>query len=377
MNKRIIELDGIRGIAVIMVLLFHLVACMIAQNVGNVGEFVRTTCNLMWSGVDLFFVLSGFLIVGILLDVKGQSSYFKAFYIRRSCRILPLYLVTVLVFVLLVAFGLNQYHFLFNDPMPLLSYLSFTQNFFNAAQGWGPQWLAPTWSLAVEEQFYLMIPILVYWLNRKQLIIVFAIAVLSAPVFRSGFNPMAGYVLPFCRSDSILMGGLLAIFVRHPGGLEFVSRQFRTFATLFGALIAGTAFLTFTGNEKGDPFIHSWFGVTYTLLILLAVVQRENIFSRTLKNRVLIWFGRRSYAIYIFHFVIVGLVYNAFGYEHPGYDNMQSFIPIVLSVVIVLILAEVTYHLIEKPFLRFGHRYRYDGTTPEPTTESPAVVTSK
>src|ERR671933_724528 len=125
------ELDGLRGIAILMVVAWHY----------NLGPFL--------SGVDLFFVLSGFLLGGILLDKKEAPNYFKAFYARRVCRIFPLYFVCLLVFVILVAvpvlgwllFG-DSIRLLLGDPIPLWSYMTFTQNFAMAQLGgWGNPWL--------------------------------------------------------------------------------------------------------------------------------------------------------------------------------------------------------------------------------------------
>ena len=126
---------------------------------------------MMWSGVDLFFVLSGFLITGILRDQRSSSRYWRTFYLRRACRVLPLYAILLGGFALAIAFGASNVPglwWLFYTPMPLWSYATFTQNFFMAvAGGTGANWMGVSWSLAVEEQFYLVLPLVVYLLPKR------------------------------------------------------------------------------------------------------------------------------------------------------------------------------------------------------------------
>lgn len=141
------------------------------------------------------------------MDAKGSGSYFKVFYIRRACRILPLYFLMLCFFVLIPVVTGYSSEWLFGDPLPLLSYFTFTQNFFMHNNGFGPHWLGVTWSLAVEEQFYLLIPLLVYFLKTKHLAFVFIILICAAPIFRFLLGNFGAYVFPFARADSILIGG--------------------------------------------------------------------------------------------------------------------------------------------------------------------------
>lgn len=173
--KRIRELDGLRGIAILLVVGFHYFTCQVLPDDPLPFRFLGRAFFQGWNGVDLFFVLSGFLIVGILLDARGSRNFFRVFYTRRACRILPLYYLIVILFVLLGVTGLVKNDWLFTGGLPLWSYLTLTQNYLMHAQGFGPNWLGVTWSLAIEEQFYLVIPLLVWLLNRKQLFAVLLI----------------------------------------------------------------------------------------------------------------------------------------------------------------------------------------------------------
>lgn len=164
--KRNPHLDGLRGLAVGMVLLWHYVGCQITPQHTPSLLWLREIVGMMWSGVDLFFVLSGFLITGILRDQRESRHYWGTFYLRRACRILPLYVILVGSYSLANAAGLNKapgLWWLFYIPMPTWSYATFTQNFYMAAAGGtGANWLGITWSLAVEEQFYLLLPCVVF-----------------------------------------------------------------------------------------------------------------------------------------------------------------------------------------------------------------------
>jgi peptidoglycan/LPS O-acetylase OafA/YrhL len=139
--------------------------------------------SLSWSGVDLFFVLSGFLIGGILLDYKNGRYYFKTFYIRRICRIFPLYFIWLFIF--LWAFYTippsSMLSGLLNNPLPFWVYLTFTQNIAMSYTGlMGVEWLAVTWSLAIEEQFYLFLTWLIHRVNIRKLPYLLTILILAA-----------------------------------------------------------------------------------------------------------------------------------------------------------------------------------------------------
>jgi peptidoglycan/LPS O-acetylase OafA/YrhL len=168
--------------------------------------------RLSWSGVDLFFVLSGFLIGGILLDAVDSPHYFKTFYIRRAYRILPLYSV-LLALAVIVERGASW----------LPRYVLLLQNFWMAWTGvFGVYALSVTWSLAIEEQFYLTLPPLIRFTSRKALTKIMIGAVLLAPPCRAlaiAFLPgklLAAYVLMPCRMDALGLGVLIVIATRSP-----------------------------------------------------------------------------------------------------------------------------------------------------------------
>ncbi len=189
LSGRIPELDGLRGIAIGMVLLYHYFFFHAPKVPGSFAAYAQVPLRLGWSGVDLFFVLSGFLIGGILLDARGSSNYFKVFYKRRFFRIVPLYaacLAAAFALYTLSHVGVaNRFAWMYDGKLPWASYSLFLQNFwmarFNTA---GAFPMAVTWSLAIEEQFYLTLPMLVRFLSRRQLVTALLVGIFVAPVFR-------------------------------------------------------------------------------------------------------------------------------------------------------------------------------------------------
>jgi peptidoglycan/LPS O-acetylase OafA/YrhL len=184
LTGRIPELDGIRGTAIALVLFHHLFIFPLVPG-SFLSRFV-IPLRLSWTGVDLFFVLSGFLIGGILLDARKAPNYFQVFYSRRFFRILPIYAAMLLIIPALAMVAgvlhLENYRWLGGNPLPWYSYWTFTQNFWMARTNVsGLMILVITWSLAIEEQFYLTLPVLIRFLNKKSLMAVVVSGILLAP----------------------------------------------------------------------------------------------------------------------------------------------------------------------------------------------------
>ncbi len=204
------ELDGLRGVAILLVMVHRFwprTAVGVAADAAGAG----------WIGVDLFFVISGFLITGILLDTRGEPGYFRNFYARRALRIFPLYYLFV-IGVLLAFSGNPEFREHAGSPFWYLSHLG------NVPEGVldhdVPYWLAPVWSLAIEEQFYLTFPWLVHLLGRRKLTILLVAMVVAAPLIRLATmlaipeQERIQYLFTFCRIDTIAVGCLLAVAAR-------------------------------------------------------------------------------------------------------------------------------------------------------------------
>src|SRR5262249_50385703 len=165
-KQRLIELDGLRGFALIMILVFHAVSQEGAYPAGTFLHYLQRSCGMAWTALDLFFVLSGVLIGGLLMDARDAPPYFKTFYIRRAFRILPRYFAWVLLYVLIASFASDLVVKLSNSGLrpPLnfsvWSHFLFLQNSFDFHfYGLAGAWFGHLWSLAVEEQFYLVAPV--------------------------------------------------------------------------------------------------------------------------------------------------------------------------------------------------------------------------
>lgn len=169
--SRIPQLDGVRGLAILLVLIWHYAVAPLLPSAGDWAPLFKTVLGFTWSGVDLFFVLSGFLIGGILLDNRDATHYYKAFYARRICRIWPIYLVWLGVFLMgLVVVNTvapqAPFAWQFQQPQPVWAYATLTQNLTMAASGtFGAPWLDVTWSLRQFSALYCLplCPILIWW----------------------------------------------------------------------------------------------------------------------------------------------------------------------------------------------------------------------
>lgn len=355
-------LDGVRGVAILLVLVWHYVRCQIPYTPKSLSLYVAEALSTTWSGVDLFFVLSGFLIAGILLDHRNTSNFFRVFYLRRVCRILPLYFLLFGLFLCLMAtplFNAPAFRWLFRAPLPLWSYASFTQNFFmGARRSFGPMWLGITWSLAIEEQFYLFIPLLVYVLPRRAFAYVLIAGILAAPIIRCASPGFHAIVYTPWRADSLFSGALLAVLVRwHP----FVSamRQYRRFPLLLlVCFFLGTVVLTFEPGSFGD-FHYFWLAGLYSAFVLVAFLGSEPVLTRVLASPVLVWFGQLSYGIYMFHQAISGLIHGLLRHSPPYIHTLYDAGVTLLALCLTLVLATLSYHFFERPLLRFGHRFQY------------------
>ena len=207
-DNHLSQLDGIRGIAILIVLLGHLITQPIGFEIVRLGPLPAV-------GVDLFFVLSGFLITNVLLRAKDKEHFFVNFYSRRALRIVPLYFA-----LLIFMFGIANHRLAaltFNDQKLHWQVFAFyLQNiYYHQTSELGPLALAVTWSLAIEEQFYMVWPLLISKLTIRKLSVVAGVLIFIAPIARIvvpwfGYDP---YINPLCRVDAMAMGALLSFWI--------------------------------------------------------------------------------------------------------------------------------------------------------------------
>ena len=359
--KRLQQLDGIRGCAILMVLVWHYIPCQIEAEPQTTLDILTRSLSLTWSGVDLFFVLSGFLIGGILLDNREAKNYFRVFYIRRTCRIFPLYFLILGSFLLFARcrFDKSQFEWLLADTKPLWSYVTFTQNIFmGLGDNCGGHWLGMTWSLAVEEQFYVFLPAVVYFAPKAALPYFLAMLIVSAPVLRQLYPGFHAFVNAPWRADSLLLGALLAWFVRIPGAMEKCSRILLWLYTGFGILLIGAAVMTVRRSWFGI-FDHTWLAALYALFILLSLLNIERRPLKFLKHPILTWFGLMSYGIYMYHQIVSGLLHGFIKGAAPAIKTPYDAGITGLALILTLTMAALSYRFIECRFIQYGHALRY------------------
>jgi len=364
---RITELDGLRGLAVAMVLVWHFVGALIDQSLGGWTKLVYALTIFGRTGVDLFFVLSGFLITGILLDRRQPSARFlRNFYLRRLLRIAPSYLLLVAVFWVAVALGLQNESF--NGDTPLWYHLTFTQNWWMAEHNrWGPSAISVTWSVAIEEQFYLVFPLLVLCTPRKHLpLLLIAIAVGSAAfraaawlIFDSAF---AMYVHTLSRLDGLAAGAGIAWAWRHPDFEAWAKKWQGSLRRLFLGLIwtIPVFLIALQVNLPLNMAVwgHSFLTILYALALWLILVQLNQKRTGLLRHQWLRQLGSISYTVYLFHPIVLASTFLLAG-RPERISSIQDAGLAAGALCATLLWASISQKLLERPLTQAGRRFHY------------------
>ncbi|MGH7258236.1 MAG: acyltransferase family protein, partial [Nitrospiraceae bacterium] len=316
------SIDGLRGIAILLVAWYHAPFLFrdadgfpqeISQSIVQKVFWGMSTAG--WMGVDLFFVVSGFLITSILLQGRGTSGSLQGFWYRRSLRILPLAIVYLSVLKLNVALG---------DPLGVLNsfdewpaYLFYVGNVHIALNGWQPVVVMILWSLAVEEQFYIVWPFMVHHLHSRKLILICFIVLSLSPIARAivywTLDYPAVYVLTVCRLDALAVGTVLALLVRTETwrGQTLLSCQKLAPLALLALLIVflGPFSPSFpqTRPVLFTLFGYTWIAIAFGLLVG-ASLQSRGWAQCLLSGRLLIFVGKRCYGFYLWHAFVAGMV---------------------------------------------------------------------
>ena len=386
-------LDGLRGVAIAIVLVFH---SQIYHNPDFfLDRWLRNFSLLGYTGVDLFFVLSGFLITGILYRAKGGPNYFKAFYMRRVLRIFPLYygIITlwfVSLFILqnhpglmdkILSGGpkdvirLTPYYYLYGANF-LTSYY---HGFFGPCRG-------VDWSLAIEEHFYMFWPLLVFLLSRRRMMVACAILLGLSAVFRVstyalGWGEHVRYVLTISRFDGLALGSFLAVALRGARSHDFVMRIYRPvmWVSLVG-LILVIASVNILSTDPAEAMAKRFYwsnplfqtiGYTLTALFFAGFFvtvlhsTKRNLWSKLLDNALMKSLGKYSYAMYLFHtWVIAGLYFILPRADAPIVTQFKFQYPFqvvftLLAFVITYLLALASWYGYELHFLKLKKFFNY------------------
>jgi peptidoglycan/LPS O-acetylase OafA/YrhL len=385
-------LDGVRGLAVLMVLLFHFVGDRPPSSWGD-RAIVHVT-GFGAYGVELFFILSGFLITGILYDTHNRPHYFRNFYMRRFLRIFPLYYgVLALVFFVAPLIPLLR--------GPALDYLVHRQawawlyavNIYIAKDGeWSFSYLNHFWSLAIEEHFYFFWPVVVFLLARRPraLIMVSLITLLGAMLARltgslMGMSWWATYTLTPFRLDALTLGAFLAVTARQPGGLDRLARALPLVVTAIGGLLmvtfGWTRLVSREGLELVLPVRAALIEMLLACLLVWALIAPgRSTTSRFFCSRSMVFLGTYSYGLYVYHhFISYYLASNHIDVQlalRLGSHGAAIALQATLGASVSLALAYLSYELFEKRFLRLKRLFETaKEPAPEPHAAGPQVRT--
>ncbi len=308
LGKHIPQLDGVRGLAILIVTLYRFSKELPTDT--WMGKLLHTGFALGDRGVDLFFVLSGFLITGILVDAKGHKHYFGHFLARRSLRIFPLYFFALFLFVIAIRW-FPPYRDLYAQAAENQFFLwTYLTNVKMSIQGaWCFGYLDHFWSLAVEEHFYLVWPVVLFFCSpRLALRLACVLAVLSS-TSRIAFamlteNGVAPDVLTLFRCDALLIGSTLALQIRTPAGLAPLRKW--TWAVLPTCLLIGLACAV--TERRVFTISHTlWPLIWACVLIWLLTAAERNWIARLFNLTPLRKLGKYSYAMYVFQSPLIPL----------------------------------------------------------------------
>lgn len=361
-------LDGVRGVAILVVLVHNL---SIFVGKGSIADRLWTVVTEAgWVGVELFFVLSGFLITGILLDddpARGRAANLKAFYIRRSLRIFPLYYAFLVVYFVLAPLVAPSLARPFAEVKWYWVYLS----------NWSCLWwgvlpgLGHVWSLAVEEQFYMVWPWLVGGLSRRFFLSICLSIVIVAFGARLGFWAIAIddawiYCSTATRMDALAIGALLALGLRSDVWRARIAAKLRP-ATIVTVVALLLLMVKTHGMNRHNPLVqivgYLLIAVASGSLVAYAALPSPGDASRPrlLAHPVLRFFGRYSYGIYIIHAPLKHLAFDTWKpaieahlARHPVATDMAF---IVVLTMVTIVVALVSWTLLEKPCLRLKERW--------------------
>lgn len=341
--------DGLRGIAILAVVLYHCHTKM-------AGLWIEKVCIWGWAGVDLFFVLSGFLITGIILDARHKPQFYRNFYVRRILRIWPVYYLLFFLdyFLLPLLFGgfwnmldkVRSGHW--------LAYILFAQNLFAITL---PGTIGPTWSLAIEQQFYLFWAPIARRLRLHTLLGLLGFVLCASPFLRQAFGGRINPTHTIAHLDGLAVGGLIAVGIRL---LPLALDLWRWITRV--ALVLGVSGVFLMLNH-GSAFTSTLLAIGFGGMLLSAVLPNGfRLYQRVLQWRPLVHVGKISYSLYIMHILVFAVLG---GYVDKYLDPLgpaANLATVAIRLVSSIGFASMLWKYFEQPVLGLK---RYFGSSPK------------
>lgn len=368
-------LDGLRAVAILWVMFGHISSSLNWPADNIILKPLNLLANMGWVGVQLFFVISGFLITQILIKDRGKPNYLKYFYMRRSLRIFPIYFLTLIFFFIIIPMSVGVPDWLGKSVDNQMWYWLYLQNWIRPFEHQGA--LAPLWSLAIEEQFYLVWPLLVLLLSNRWLKVLCLLMIISAPIIRTylfhnmplyfdieNIGKASAYNFTIARWDAIAIGSLLALLVKEQQ-TQLLLKLNKPALTVGGLVVAGQIVIlsNFAAVEPGIGMLNqTTSAIMFGLLVILVSTSNENSFLiKTLEFKPIKSIGKVSYAMYLFHLPLTVVIFD---YWRPLFTDLSALttMAVVLSVYAVIVgltylLAQVSWHLFEHPILRYKDKF--------------------
>ena len=359
--------DGWRGVGIIMVLIAH---C-----------FPSSITRSFWVAMDLFFVMSGFLITGILLDSRSNKNYYVNYITRRVLRVFPVY-----YFVLAISFLVIPALFPYIMGRDYDYYMKHQAWFWLYGQNWLLSFtgfpknhtMIHFWSLAVEEQFYIFWPFLIKFFNSRKLLKICIGLILFSFYFRIDLGSRLGLVQPYpyvatlSRMDAISIGAIVAILIRErKEWLEKYVNYFACVSAIF--VVVGFLYYRSTNFMEVSP-LYTFVDVFAGCILLYSMSQRKPWIIRLGDHPIFRFFGKYSYGIYIYHYIIFNLLmYNLAPNLGIRHRFISEFVIAALTIGLSVAVSLISYRYIEKPFLKLKKYFSYDKSKASSPRQAPEV----
>jgi peptidoglycan/LPS O-acetylase OafA/YrhL len=367
------SLEGIRGYAFLAVFAAHYFYAFLDPSPRlSMLSVAESLLSVAWIAVPIFFVLSGFLIGGILYDTRNREGYFRVFYSRRILRVFPIYYLTLFVIA-----GIDHFHGIsldYNFWSGFLYIQNLLPGFLNRPHSAPSSQTGHFWSLAVEEQFYLLWPLIVWFCrDRRKLLRVTLFLIGVCTVFRFAtpwiqMSPGRAFLATPTRADAILLGVVIVLIRR-----DAIYARLEPLAKYIA--LTGMAILITLALVTDDSYPTSYLRVAFLIpcvnvtaaAIVVSVMEENSLLCRICSVRWICWLGSRSYGLYVFHYTYIGWFLTSLGPYLAAHmwPRLAGLITVILGFCTTLLLAVVSYRLIELPAMNLKRRIRY-GTAKDP-----------